>query len=376
MSRPREWPLSRILCRSASSDEAGRDWCKNFSSSKLRQYTGAISAPIDPRPTSTTTAAATRHAGTRPEPALGSAAPLTGAAQGPWRQRKARPTYRRSRSIRGYRGLRFAVLPLSGCHGRRGRCTRSAAAQAAACGSTNPFRPACAGDAGKRGNDSAGRGCTDTAARRRPETRCQPLRCKPDRNRNAMPERCKSKEAKARGSSWPSAIRRKPLRRLPVFPRGNPSTAYPLDASFQCKVSVSRPASLLCPENIADEKRKIGRALSQSPHEIWIPRFTERHIQPEPVAFGDQPPLQVAPDPVKHLKLKGLWRDLAAPGEALCLVDHFLIVRGNGRIRTGGQEDFHQVHEIAVDIRFGLISNFRRLEIGALAEADPDAPPA
>ena len=126
------------------------------------------------------------------------------------------------------------------------------------------------------------------------------------------------------------------------------------------------------------EKRKIGRALSQPAHEIGIPGFAERHIEPQPVALGHQPPLQVAPDPVEHLELEGLaarfWRRRAI---ALCLVDHFLIVRGDGRIHASGRAGFSSAAtKLRSTSRFGLESNARGLEIGALAQADADAPPA
>src|SRR6266576_4096033 len=129
----------------------------------------------------------------------------------------------------------------------------------------------------------------------------------------------------------------------------------------------------LTTEKIAREKHNIGRALSQASHKIRIPRLAKGHIEPQTITFANQAPLEVAPDPVKHLKFKAIPCDFAGAHEAFGLVDYFFVVRGNCRISALCQQSSHQVHEVSVEVGLSLERDFRRLEIGSFDQPHPDS---
>ena len=93
-----------------------------------------------------------------------------------------------------------------------------------------------------------------------------------------------------------------------------------------------------------------GRS-AKPPHEIGIPRLAVWHIQPQPVSFVNQPPLDIAANAVKHLEFEGVARDFARLHEAFGLLDDLLVMRGYSRIYAGFEQKVHQFDEIAVHVR-------------------------
>ena len=57
-------------------------------------------------------------------------------------------------------------------------------------------------------------------------------------------------------------------------------------------------------------RRDVGGALAQTAHEIRKPFASEWHVDPQPVAGGDEHALQISPDAVEHLEFETVGRDL------------------------------------------------------------------
>src|SRR5215471_7675757 len=85
-------------------------------------------------------------------------------------------------------------------------------------------------------------------------------------------------------------------------------------------------------QKILQHKPDVCRPLSQSPHEVRIPVFSVRHVDPHAPAVAGELFLQIAPDPVKHLKLKSVFSDPFALRKINRRVDHLRVMRGNAMI--------------------------------------------
>src|SRR5215831_2517253 len=91
----------------------------------------------------------------------------------------------------------------------------------------------------------------------------------------------------------------------------------------------SAPASLGC-KDIPHDKPKVRRPLRKPPHEPRIPKCSVRHENNGSAAFGCEPLLFAALDPIKHLHFEIFFRK-TFPGSLLRkLVDHSHVMRCKG----------------------------------------------
>src|SRR5437763_16989739 len=99
----------------------------------------------------------------------------------------------------------------------------------------------------------------------------------------------------------------------------------------------------LCPEHVPRNEEDIRRALAQTPHEIWIPLRAKRNVHPDAPAIAHQALLQVAADPIEHLKFERLGWYFFRPGKRFCFADYVLVMRGHAVINAAFHQRLHQL---------------------------------
>ena len=104
------------------------------------------------------------------------------------------------------------------------------------------------------------------------------------------------------GQSFRLRYREKQRPRMsPPVPRG-PCNAYqmlPTMIGQEIGPDVPRDGTFgLRPQHVAGNEEYVGRALAQTPHEVWIPLRAERDVHAHPPAISHQALLQIAPDAV------------------------------------------------------------------------------
>src|ERR1700736_3238055 len=102
-----------------------------------------------------------------------------------------------------------------------------------------------------------------------------------------------------------------------------------------------RRGSRLRPEDIPNEKHHICGSLRETPHKIRIPRLSIWHIQPQPIALCNDTPLQVPPNPIKHLKFKAIRRNTPVFYGPQGFDNDLFIVRGECWKRSALQHLMH-----------------------------------
>src|SRR5260221_1972438 len=102
-------------------------------------------------------------------------------------------------------------------------------------------------------------------------------------------------------------------------------------------------------EHAADDEPDVGRALAETPHEIWKPLAAKRDVDAQRVAVGGKLRLQVGPDAVEHLKFEPISSEALRGGELDGLGNHGRIMRRDCRRPAALKQDLHQLDERRVD---------------------------
>src|SRR6185503_3648929 len=85
---------------------------------------------------------------------------------------------------------------------------------------------------------------------------------------------------------------------------------------------------------ILQHKPHIRRTLGQPAHEVRIPVFPVRNIDPDIEPIARELSLEIAPHAVEHLKLKLFFPDSLASREVDSRINHLRIVRRDAVIDT------------------------------------------
>ncbi len=104
------------------------------------------------------------------------------------------------------------------------------------------------------------------------------------------------------------------------------------------------------PEQILQNKNRVGRTLCQAAHEVGIPLRSEGNVHAAAPAFLDQALLKVAADAVQHLKLKCRRRNFFFLRELNRRANHAFVMRGHAMIDAALEQHLHQLDVAGVDV--------------------------
>src|SRR6202165_5540646 len=126
------------------------------------------------------------------------------------------------------------------------------------------------------------------------------------------------------------------------------------------------------PDEAADAQQQAGGVSRQPPHQVRIPLGSVGHVDPNAIAFPQEPVLQIAADAVEHLELETVRGNLALTGKVLSRLDQPIVVGGNRGIDAMQQQLLHLGLEFRIDLGLLRERDVGRLVVGALDQPHPD----